>query len=76
MLISTAFLLKFGYPVKPLAGNFGYLPLMVVPAMCNEKDNPFGDSSTCYINGLAYACFSHAVSDISILDISFGTNIV
>ncbi|XP_078163302.1 protein PIN-LIKES 5-like [Carex rostrata] len=52
-------------------GNFGYLPLMVVPALCNEKDNPFGDSSTCYTNGLAYACFSHALGGFYIWTFSY-----
>ncbi|KAJ3706840.1 hypothetical protein LUZ61_010545 [Rhynchospora tenuis] len=52
-------------------GNFGYLPLMVVPALCNEKGNPFGDSSTCYTNGLAYVSFSTAIGGIYIWTVSY-----
>ncbi|KAJ4746613.1 Auxin Efflux Carrier family protein [Rhynchospora pubera] len=52
-------------------GNFGYLPLMVVPALCNEKGNPFGDSSTCCTNGLAYVSFSTAIGGIFIWTFSY-----
>jgi len=43
------------------AGNLGNLPLMVVPAICEEKSNPFGDKNLCYKNGMAYASLSLAV---------------
>jgi len=43
------------------AGNLGNLPLMVVPAICREKSNPFGDETVCYKNGMAYASLSLAV---------------
>ncbi|KAJ3706839.1 hypothetical protein LUZ61_010544 [Rhynchospora tenuis] len=58
-------------PVKSLAGNFGYLPLIVVPALCNEKDNPFGDSSACFTNGLAYVSFSTALGAFYIWTFSY-----
>ncbi|XP_068478390.1 protein PIN-LIKES 3-like [Phaseolus vulgaris] len=55
-------------------GNLGNLPLMVVPAICREKSNPFGDETVCYKNGMAYASLSLALA--SILVWSFAYNIV
>ncbi|XP_022641610.1 protein PIN-LIKES 3 [Vigna radiata var. radiata] len=43
------------------AGNLASLPLTVVPAICKQKNNPFGDEAICHRNGLAYASLSMAV---------------
>lgn len=42
-------------------GNLGNLPLIIVPAVCKQKGNPFGDLDICHRNGLAYASLSMAV---------------
>ncbi|KAE8682030.1 hypothetical protein F3Y22_tig00111276pilonHSYRG00050 [Hibiscus syriacus] len=42
------------------------LPLILVPAVCEEPNNPFGDSSTCSANAGAYASLSLAVGAIFI----------
>lgn len=43
------------------AGNLGNLLLIIIPAVCEEKNSPFGDSITCSTNGKAYASLSMAV---------------
>ncbi|KAJ6887195.1 hypothetical protein NC651_027516 [Populus alba x Populus x berolinensis] len=43
------------------AGNLGSMPLIIIPAACEEKGNPFGDASICKMHGLAYATLSLAV---------------
>ncbi|KAF8405574.1 hypothetical protein HHK36_010481 [Tetracentron sinense] len=43
------------------AGNLGNLLLIIVPAICNEDDSPFGDQSICGSIGLSYASFSMAL---------------
>ncbi|XP_061362918.1 protein PIN-LIKES 3-like [Gastrolobium bilobum] len=48
------------------AGNLGNLPLIIVPAVCKERSNPFGDVDVCYRNGLAYASLSMALGSIYI----------
>ncbi|XP_031269285.1 protein PIN-LIKES 3-like isoform X3 [Pistacia vera] len=48
------------------AGNLGNLLLIIVPAVCEESNSPFGDSSTCSTNGEAYASLSMAVGSIYI----------
>ncbi|KAG4400699.1 hypothetical protein GLYMA_07G113200v4 [Glycine max] len=55
-------------------GNLGNLPLIIVPAICKERSNPFGDVDICYKNGLAYASLSLALA--SILVWSYAFNIV
>lgn len=42
-------------------GNLASLPLTLVPAICKEKNNPFGEEAICHRNGLAYASLSMAV---------------
>uniref|UniRef100_M8BUC2 Uncharacterized protein n=1 Tax=Aegilops tauschii TaxID=37682 RepID=M8BUC2_AEGTA len=41
-------------------GNWGTIPLMIVPAICNEEDSPFGDADTCKSLGLSYVSLSMA----------------
>ncbi|XP_065632905.1 protein PIN-LIKES 1 [Quercus suber] len=48
------------------AGNLGNLLLIIVPAVCDETNSPFGDSSTCSTYGEAYASLSMAVGAIYI----------
>ncbi|GMY11046.1 protein PIN-LIKES 3-like isoform X1 [Fagus crenata] len=48
------------------AGNLGNLLLIIVPAVCEESNSPFGDSSTCSSYGEAYASLSMAVGAIYI----------
>ncbi|KAK3221175.1 hypothetical protein Dsin_008200 [Dipteronia sinensis] len=48
------------------AGNLGNLPLIIVPALCEESDSPFGESSVCSTYGEAYATLSMAVGAVYI----------
>ncbi|XAR73652.1 hypothetical protein NMG60_11007693 [Bertholletia excelsa] len=48
------------------AGNLGNLPLIIIPAVCNEKSSPFGDPSTCTAKGEAYASLSMAIGVVYI----------
>lgn len=43
------------------SGNLGNLLLIIVPAICNEDNSPFGDKSACSSVGLSYASFSMAL---------------
>ncbi|XP_027337150.1 protein PIN-LIKES 1-like [Abrus precatorius] len=53
------------------AGNLASLPLIVVPAICTERNSPFGDMNVCYRNGLAYASLSMAIGYIYAWSITF-----
>ncbi|KAI9161266.1 hypothetical protein LWI28_015880 [Acer negundo] len=44
------------------AGNLGNLLLIIVPALCEESDSPFGESSVCSTYGEAYASLAMADS--------------
>ncbi|KAK2657708.1 hypothetical protein Ddye_010760 [Dipteronia dyeriana] len=48
------------------AGNLGNLPLIIVPALCEESDSPFGESSVCSTYGEACASLSMAVGAVYI----------
>ncbi|PIA26258.1 hypothetical protein AQUCO_09500018v1 [Aquilegia coerulea] len=48
------------------AGNLGNLLIVIIPAICAEPGNPFGDSANCSSNGLAYASLSMATGAIYI----------
>uniref|UniRef100_A0ACD5WG45 Uncharacterized protein n=1 Tax=Avena sativa TaxID=4498 RepID=A0ACD5WG45_AVESA len=48
------------------AGNWGTIPLMIVPAICNEEDSPFGDADTCKSLGLSYVSLSMALGNFYI----------
>ncbi|MBA0813672.1 hypothetical protein Gohar_027502, partial [Gossypium harknessii] len=44
-----------------LEANLGNMLLIILPALCEEKNNPFGEvASTCSANGKAYASLSLA----------------
>lgn len=42
-------------------GNLGNLPIIIIPAICQDKGSPFGDPDVCYQYGMAYASLSMAV---------------
>ncbi|KAI4372657.1 hypothetical protein MLD38_010860 [Melastoma candidum] len=48
------------------AGNLGNLLLIILPAVCDETNSPFGDSTTCAQYGKEYASLSMAVGAIYI----------
>ncbi|XP_022747405.1 protein PIN-LIKES 3-like [Durio zibethinus] len=48
------------------AGNLGNLFLIMIPAVCYESNNPFGDSFVCATNAGAYASLSTAIGAIFI----------
>ncbi|CAL9167742.1 unnamed protein product [Musa hybrid cultivar] len=43
------------------AGNLGNLLLIIIPAVCEENGNPFGDQQICSARGLSYVSFSMAL---------------
>ncbi|XP_031495517.1 protein PIN-LIKES 7-like isoform X1 [Nymphaea colorata] len=43
------------------AGNLGNLMIIIIPAICDEKGTPFGNSGACTKIGLAYSSFSMAL---------------
>jgi hypothetical protein len=43
------------------AGNLGNMLLIIIPAVCDEDNSPFGDSSVCSTDGESYAVLSMAV---------------
>ncbi|KAE8670655.1 Auxin efflux carrier family protein isoform 1 [Hibiscus syriacus] len=45
-------------------GNMGNLLLILIPAICKESNNPFGDSSICSTNAEAYASLSMAIGAV------------
>ncbi|KAH1206105.1 Protein PIN-LIKES 3 [Glycine max] len=48
------------------AGNLGNLLIVIIPAICKESGNPFGDSDVCYQYGMAYAALSMAIGAVFI----------
>ncbi|KAK9713377.1 hypothetical protein RND81_06G024000 [Saponaria officinalis] len=48
------------------AGNLGNLPLVIVPALCEERGSPFGAPEVCKKYGLAYATLSMALGAVFI----------
>ncbi|KAG9129124.1 hypothetical protein Leryth_006388 [Lithospermum erythrorhizon] len=49
----------------------GNLPVIIIPAICAEKNSPFGDSSTCTKNGMAYVSLSMAMGAIFVWSYAF-----
>ncbi|URE42882.1 Membrane transport protein [Musa troglodytarum] len=43
------------------AGNLGNLLLIIIPAICEEDGNPFGNYKICSARGISYVSFSMAV---------------
>ncbi|XP_047158500.1 protein PIN-LIKES 3-like, partial [Vigna umbellata] len=56
------------------AGNLGNLPIIIVPAVCKQSGNPFGDMNVCTKNALAYASLSMALGSVYIW--SYAYNLV
>ncbi|XP_052723935.1 protein PIN-LIKES 3-like isoform X2 [Vigna angularis] len=56
------------------AGNLGNLPIIIVPAVCKQSGNPFGDVNVCTKNALAYASLSMALGSVYIW--SYAYNLV
>lgn len=53
-----------------LIGNMGNLPIILVPAICDEDKSPFGNRSVCRTVGLSYASFSMAVCNVNVIKVS------
>ncbi|KAJ8465997.1 hypothetical protein OPV22_028549 [Ensete ventricosum] len=54
------------------AGNLGNLLLIIIPAICEENGNPFGDQNICSSRGLSYVSFSMALGGFYIWTIAYG----
>ncbi|KAK1410618.1 hypothetical protein QVD17_37155 [Tagetes erecta] len=48
------------------AGNLGNLLLIIVPALCEDSNSPFGDKSSCATNGKALVSLSLAIGAVYI----------
>lgn len=55
------------------AGNLGNLLLIIIPAVCQEKNSPFGDFTTCSTNGQAYVSLSMAMGAVYIWSYVYNT---
>ncbi|XP_074584086.1 protein PIN-LIKES 5-like [Curcuma longa] len=54
------------------SGNLGNLMLIIIPAVCSEKGNPFGDQAMCSARGLSYVSFSMALGGFYIWTYTYG----
>ncbi|XP_012844878.1 PREDICTED: uncharacterized protein LOC105964917 [Erythranthe guttata] len=52
-------------------GNLGNILLIIIPAICKENGNPFGDKDVCASVGLSYVSFSMAVGALYIWTYAF-----
>ncbi|KAL0550642.1 hypothetical protein IC582_015164 [Cucumis melo] len=52
-------------------GNLGNLLLIIIPAICGDVGNPFGNQDTCTSRGLSYASFSMALGGFYIWTYSY-----
>lgn len=46
------------------AGNVGNMLLIIVPAICHEDNNPFGEESVCHYRALSYVSLSMALGEV------------
>ncbi|OMO65689.1 Auxin efflux carrier [Corchorus capsularis] len=53
------------------AANLGNMLLIILPALCEEKDSPFAHSSSCSAYGEAYASLSLAIQAIYVWSILY-----
>lgn len=53
------------------SANLGNLPLILIPAICEEDGNPFGDHIVCKRVGLSYVSFSMALGGFFIWTYSY-----
>ncbi|KAL7104132.1 hypothetical protein ACP275_08G225000 [Erythranthe tilingii] len=51
-------------------GNLGNILIIIVPAMCKENGNPFGDKDVCATMALSYVSFSMALGALYVWTIS------
>ncbi|KAE8684349.1 Auxin efflux carrier family protein isoform 1 [Hibiscus syriacus] len=54
------------------AGNVGTLTLIMIPAVCEESNNPFGDPSVCSLHARSYASLSLAIGAIYMWSYVYG----
>ncbi|CAI8588452.1 unnamed protein product [Vicia faba] len=55
------------------SGNMGNLPIVIIPAICDEKGGPFGARDVCHSHALSYASFSMALGGIFIWTYTYQT---
>ncbi|XP_023886190.1 protein PIN-LIKES 3 isoform X3 [Quercus suber] len=48
------------------AGNLGNFLLIIIPALCDDDNSPFGDSSVCSTDGESYVALSMAIGAVYI----------
>ncbi|KAJ0256525.1 Protein PIN-LIKES 3 [Hirschfeldia incana] len=48
------------------AGNLGNMPLIIIPAVCKDKEGPFGDPENCHKYGMGYVAFSMSIGAVYI----------
>ncbi|XVF83036.1 hypothetical protein PTKIN_Ptkin16aG0100100 [Pterospermum kingtungense] len=53
------------------AANLGNMLLIILPALCEEKNSPFGHSPTCSADGKAYASLSLAIQAIYVWSVLY-----
>ncbi|CAN8270876.1 unnamed protein product [Cochlearia groenlandica] len=53
------------------SGNLGAIPIILVPAICDEDKSPFGNRNVCRTVGLSYAAFSMALSGFFVWTYTF-----
>ncbi|OMO65684.1 Auxin efflux carrier [Corchorus capsularis] len=53
------------------AANLGNMLLIILPALCEEKDSPFGHLSSCSAYGKAYASLSLAIQAIYVWSVLY-----
>lgn len=51
--------------------NLGNLPLIIVPALCDEIGSPFGDQKICHSRGLSYVSLSMSLGSLFIWTITY-----
>ncbi|KAG4941078.1 hypothetical protein JHK87_044949 [Glycine soja] len=54
---------KFAYLLQKLVRNMGDLPVVIIPAICDQKGGPFGAPDDCRIRALSYSFCSLALVD-------------
>ncbi|XP_058736708.1 protein PIN-LIKES 7-like [Vicia villosa] len=45
-------------------GNMGNLPVVIIPAICNQRVTPFGTRDACHARALSYSFFSLALGGV------------
>ncbi|XP_023642887.1 protein PIN-LIKES 3-like [Capsella rubella] len=46
------------------SGNLGTMPLIIIPAICEEKGGPFGDPESCAKYGMGYVTLSMTIGTV------------